>query len=159
MTTLPGSLVSPVAGSILRPGAPVNGRIPFPDGVIGAQDGIVYGVSGPVCSVVCGFARVLPAMLEDISLDLSDDLGMDIAARWLARHHGLKVETVAPWWFHRGNNDHTFTWCLTLPYQRMLFFADAPTINPLDVAVPGIDAITSPAEALRLACLAAVEST
>lgn len=133
VVTLPGSLTSPVAGPLLRRGAPC------------------HLLSGPCRCVVLDVApdggHVVFALddhgwepgdadPEDLALDLTDDLGMDIAARWLARHHGLTVGATAPEWkLFRGS------WTLFGATSHALCF-------------DGIDSALDPREALRLACLA-----
>jgi len=162
--TIAGDLVSPVAGPLLRRGAPVCGVVCAPDGVdVIVEDGIVIGLSGPVVNVAAGFYTPTLGEAARLHLLLSDDLGADIAARWLARHHGLTVGLTAPFWLLRGDPRRR-TWSLgcweadcTWQFTDDIEFAK---MLPFRVAyVPRIASLTDPREALRLACLAAVGRT
>jgi hypothetical protein len=112
MTTLP-ALTSPVAGSILRRGAPVivldgseasdileGHRIP-----VGARATLTDDpTDSPKRWCIVAGATVdpdgppwseLPAAA--LALDLSDDLGQRLAEAWLGRHHGIKATAALTW--------------------------------------------------------------
>ena len=162
--TLPGDLVSPIAGALLRRGCPVihQGCTPWARGVF-------FRMLPPpfVGEAFCWYDAAgspWPGAPRDSSgdvrLDLSDPAGMDRAARWLAAHHGLVVGATAPgwtrieswpsgpWWLLSGKSGLTaeedYNQCKTW----MQFSRDA-----------GFAALTDPAEAMRAACLAAVGRT
>jgi len=86
-----------------------------------------------------------------VALDLSDPAGRDVAARWLAVHHGLTVGATAPEWkelpdgfgaWEGGRWTGGYVWYLTVPDGDCWGW-------PANGA-------TDPAETLRAACLAAV---
>jgi hypothetical protein len=93
-----------------------------------------------------------------VALDLSDPAGMDRAARWLAEHHGLRLGATAPnFWSSWIERPPGTVWRLTADGKTLVLHepGDSVTWNVVGATVPGISAITDPAEALRLACLAA----
>lgn len=153
MKVLPGDLVSVTAGAILRRGAPVV----WVDGI---ARGIVTGYRPPPADAVDvawdgGINSAFqPSCL--LSLDLDDPAGMDLAARWLARHHGLTVGATAPRWFRSEPY-----WVLCAGPQEEdgeewdgeLDFGPSPSGGGPDRRLRGD--VTDPAEALALACLAA----
>lgn len=164
MTTLPGTVTSPTAGPLLRRGAPVRG----PSSPDGDPDIVTHHPNGTHCMTV------FEGLVEQsaVALDLTDPAGMDIAARWLARHHGLTVGATAPVWQRIKGMDPSTIWSLSV--RSDIDMDASPTVkvdqrgfvepgafpdSPIATVVPGISALTNPAEALRLACLAAVEST
>ena len=179
MTTLPGTVTSSTAGPLLRRGAPVvvslwNAPATVVEIVAGTtpnegDDPALgkyadrYRVCGSVNSWEYG---------RDLVLNLTDPAGMDIAARWLARHHGLTVGATAPVWQRIKGMDPSTIWSLSV--RSDIDMDASPTVkvdqrgfvepgafpdSPIATVVPGISALTDPAAALRLACLAAVEST
>lgn len=87
--------------------------------------------------------------------DLSRPASRDTMARWLARHHGSTVGATAPGWGPSRRADTTRRWALGTPGEARLFFIDRAAAD-YERTVPGISAITDPAEAMRAACLAAV---
>lgn len=156
MITLPGDITSERAGPLLRRGAPVRNRS-WRDERADVTTGDPYpytelGTTELVCATAEDPGGVSLTLL---ALDLSDGLGMDIAARWLARHHGLTVGATAPDWrrFRMGLPDGTESWAWALlgtPGEQFFFTSGN---------VPGISAETDPAAALRLAILAAAGRT
>lgn len=99
MSVLPGDLTSPTAGPLLRRGEPVV----FAPGccsvlVLGVKDDRVCVSSTLIdwTELTEGHDLIVP--LASVALDLTDPAGMDLAARWLARHHGEKVAITAPAW-------------------------------------------------------------
>lgn len=144
--TLPGDLVSPVAGPLLRRGAPIL-RYRYDCVVVESEtrEGwwtIAFG--GCVESHRAG----------DLMLDLSDPAGMDLAARWLAAHHGLAVGATAPGWSY----DDADEWVLTGTDGWPFRWPATVWSGPFD-GVRVVSHLTNPAEALRAACLAAVGRT
>lgn len=129
--TLPGDLVSPVAGPLLRRGAPVVQR----DGEVGT----VLRKPAREGRWVVAFADGVSVVVLDgnISLDLSDPAGMDLASRWLAAHHGVTVGATAPSWTRSAILGE---WALWGHGPEWYYTTD----------------ISDPAEAMRAACLAAV---
>lgn len=187
--TLPGSLTSPIAGPLLRRGAPVIAH--RQDGV--PTDDVLRGVVISMSPLDIGWndtgsdgrsrgrsvaSRPLDAeeITAHLSLDLSDPAGMDIAARWLAAHYGLTVGATAPLW-HRMTEIAPVWWLVghsgldreetDAEYRAVCAaFHDSDLVLPgrggygsEPRRIPGIAAITEPAEALRAACLAAVGRT
>lgn len=178
--TLPGDLVSPVAGPLLRRGAPVIDIYMGDPGVVvwtgpvnekGAYPALVYSLD---LDTKCECGTRCAASL--FALDLFDPAGMDIAARWLAAHHGLTVGATAPLW-HRMTEIAPVWWLVghsgldreetDAEYRAVCAaFHDSDLVLPgrggygsEPRRIPGIAAITDPAEALRAACLAAVGRT
>ena len=160
MTTLPGHLTSPTAGPLLRRGAPVVVNDIAQRFVLDLRHDLAYvdAWDGPR-----GWGLGL------VALDLTDPAGMDIAARWLARHHGLTVGATAPVWQRIKGMDPSTIWSLSV--RSDIDMDASPTVqvdqrgfvepgafpeSPIANVVPGISTVTDPAEALRLACLAAV---
>jgi len=150
--TLPGTLPG-----LLRRGSPVvrsggvnEGRAGLITLVEEAADGIRARVrwdNGGDCAFV-GSACWL------IALDLTDPTGMDTAARWLAEKVGLKVGATAPGWAKGGDG---LGWGLRASGGDSRWFGSVPHEHCPDThdrLVPGISALTDPAEALALACLA-----
>jgi hypothetical protein len=113
-----------------------------------------------------------------LSLDLSDPAGMDLAARWLARHHGEKVAITAPAWTYvaavagreHRTADGTYidhdearpaTWLLICDEGTVAFAQWDPDDGPTPTeGGDGVDVWLTdwsddPAEALIAACLAA----
>jgi hypothetical protein len=139
--------------------------------VDGILAGTVWAVGpdlGDDALVACDQGIVRRALAE-LPMDL-DEIGMDTAARWLARHFGLTVGATAPgwerWWFDPNGwgpgsprlsekpSDRGFwAWGLC-GVREARWFSD--TGDGRTIPVLGISAVTDPAEALRLACLAAV---
>jgi hypothetical protein len=133
--------------------------------------GIVWAVGpdlGDDALVACDRGIVRRALAE-LPFDL-DEIGIDIASRWLARHHGLAIGATAPkwerWWLDPNGwgsgrlrlseepSDHgLWAWGLCGP-QAARWFTD--TGDARTIAVPGVSAVTDHAASMRLACLAAV---
>lgn len=161
MTTLPGDLVSPVAGWLLRRGAPVLVRL-HPQPIQGLVDHDGYGW----VALTMRDGMFLSIDGGSFLFDLSDPAGMDIAARWLAAHHGLSrgsgVSDGWSWWRWTPSGGGWALGCGPDPVPDCLCLHSGDLMAVTDigrqtwVAVPGISAMTDPAEALRLACLAAV---
>lgn len=161
-TTLPGDLTSPTAGPILRRGAPV-----IEAGVSGMTGAVGICVEMPEtphapAHLSVWWETVVPSMVTAVThgtaLDLSDPAGMDIAARWLARHHGLTVGATAP----RFRYDADFKGYVLEGRDDEIVFNDDGVIRSgagTTIAVLGISAFTDPAEALCAACLAVVGRT
>lgn len=169
LVTLPGDLVSPVAGALLRRGCPVlcveSGRLGW------AWYGIYLGDHADLDQTRDAVpfdgvrvAHVVPAV--GAHLDLSDPAGRDVASRWLAAHHGLAVGATAPGWSLANGTWADPHWLLFAPWSKesngrnFLVFCDgvpAPAMSDVPpITVPGISTLTDPAAALALACLAAV---
>lgn len=108
--------------------------------------------------------------------DLSRPASRDAMARWLAAHHGLTVGATAPDFGRYVCGEHCCDgqrgrmvpcarpiWSLMGAEGTMVTFADCPDPDAWGgderCHVPGISALTNPAEALRAACLAAVGRT
>ena len=100
--------------------------------------------------------------------DNTDPAGMDLAARWLARHHGLTVGATAPTWSYEECHDDWggLMWLLTGVHTESLFgdhvwFSTAAPAECRESwrTVTGISAITNPLEALVAACLHAAGVT
>jgi hypothetical protein len=170
---IPGDIRTPAAGPILRRGAPVllTMNRPVLPGDDPAEEfttrGIVYvSEETPAGTSWIGWyedARIGRGRYFDGSLDLdfADDLGMDIAARWLARHHGLTVGATAPGWTRKSANG-IIIWVLTASGASWMFWTELAECYIREAtyvqaghatAIPGISALTDPAEALRLAVL------
>lgn len=167
MTTLPGNLTSPTAGPLLQRGAPVTMEWHQDDDPPRMVTGVVLH------DIDAG--RVLwwsddPYIDRDnracvfLALDLTDPAGMDLAARWLARHHGLTVGATAPTWAQAGWH----IWDLRdFPSgMHVGFHFDADTARKFSDPKRGmvyhlssLCGVTDPAEALALACLAAAGVT
>ena len=170
MIALPGDLVSPTAGPILRRGTPVRG----PRSPAGPVDIVTHEPNGTHCMTV------FEGLVEQaaVSLDLDDPAGMDLAARWLARHHGEKVAITAPAWTYvaavagreHRTADGTYidhdearpaTWLLICDEGTVAFAQWDPDDGPVPTeGGDGVDVWLTdwsddPAEALALACLAA----
>ena len=95
-----------------------------------------------------------------LALDITDPAGMDIAARWLARVVGLTLGHTAPEWVYYADPVGPW-WRIRGAGGEVVFFASEAypwtartTAGARLVIVPGISALTNPAEALALACLA-----
>ncbi len=151
--TLPGDIASEKAGPLLRRGAPVLDEEHRPFVVVTSRNGWAW---------LCGEEHGVCFNVDDVdasflALDLSDDLGLDTAARWLARHHGLTLGATAPEWrLHpalRGPN----YWTLATA-TGFVIFVDSGRAGDATI-IPRISALTNPAEALRLAILHAVGRT
>jgi hypothetical protein len=149
--TLPGTLPG-----LLRRGSPVVVD-DFMCGTIWATGADVH----PEALVTCALG-VVRRPLTALPLDLTDPTGMDHAARWLAGKVGLTVGATAPGWF-RLTEPQPVWWldCITgtdADNAQRAAFHDSDKVNarvPFPLArVPGISALTNPAEALALACLA-----
>lgn len=176
MITLPGDLTSPAAGPILRRGAPVHWVGP------GSGSGVVTGYppAKPGTLDVAWDGGVVAHALPpaSLTLDLSDPAGMDLAARWLARHHGEKVAITAPAWTYvvavagreHRTADGTYidhdearpaTWLLICDEGTVAYAQWDPDDGPTPTeGGDGVDVWLTdwsdvPAEALALACLAA----
>lgn len=187
--TLPGDLVSPIAGPILRRGAPVIAQ--RQDGV--PTDDVLRGVVISMSPLDVGWddtgsdgrsrgrsvsGRPLDRVeiVAHLHLELSDPAGMDIVARWLAAHHWLTVGATAPLW-HRMTEIAPVWWLVghsglereetDAEYRAVCAaFHDSDLVLPgrggygsEPRRIPGIASITDPALALRAACLAAVGRT
>lgn len=159
---MPGDLVSPVAGALLRRGCPVV------EVVTGATATVVWIAPTPNAKGAykaqtytveedgeCGTS----AAASHFALDLTDPAGMDRAARWLAAHHGLTVGATAPRWYCDNDGGRRATrYTLEGDGRTWLTFYDPA--NTLDTFGTGGRPIprlpTDPAPAMALACLAAV---
>lgn len=177
--TLPGDLTSNRAGPLLRRGAPV---VPAHLGAwveSGARGLRSAAHASALVESVCPRADESIVVLLSMGwgntdaalthLDLTDPAGMDLATRWLARHHGLTLGATAPDWARfqcGGMEDHyvygpdgvcrAHVWSLMAadPDQR-IDHADCGEEAWDRILIPGIGTITDPAEALMRACLAA----
>ncbi len=90
--TLPGDLVSPVAGTLLRRGSCV--LIPAEDDRNELRPALVR-VSGPTYTGIIdsdGTTQIMGS--QYVLLDLSDPAGMDRATRWYAEHGGYSLHDV-----------------------------------------------------------------
>ncbi len=165
--TLPGNLSHPVAGPILAP-------YPSPHdwhGLIEAHDygewlGVVLlDVDRDGCATVWrpGQTGLHYRPTGVLRLPMDRDPVMDLAARWLARAVGLTVGHTAPEWVYYADPVGPW-WRIRGAGGEVVFFASAAypwtartTAGARLVVVPGISALTNPAEALRLACLAVAQ--
>ncbi len=166
MNVLPGDLTSPTAGPLLRPGAPVCMEWSKDDEPGDIVRGFVLRLFTDVDGdraiwwSDCPFVGRDNRGLVFLRLDLTDPAGMDLAARWLARHHGLTVGATAPTWARAGWD----IWDLRdFPSgSHVGFHFDADTARKFSDPkrgmvhhVSGLCGATDPAAALALACLAA----
>jgi len=166
--TLPGDLVSPVAGPLLRRGSPVIVAFDAHASISGVCiiDGVIAVRDGGLADIYeVGIGELYDVAPDQVALDLSDPAGRDRAARWLAEHHGLKIgDGTAPafWrWTPAGGG-----WALGVPGPDSALGAiilhsgdiigTENTRGQTWITVPGISALTDPAEALAAACMAAV---
>jgi len=183
--TLPGDLTSPTAGPLLQRGMTINVLRQTPEDPEGeSAEGFRVRVGGSATVTDAGangdwcvvssvtVDNTGPAWSQlataDVEAGLADDLTRDACARWLARHHGMTIGSTAPTWYlmtdpdpvwwimgaiHAGSLDHSEREadCLSVPFHD----SDNIVSGRYAVRVPGISALTDPAAALALACLAA----
>lgn len=160
MRTLPGTLSTPTAGPILCPGAPLLVLIPevHPTPIRATSmrpepmDGLIevaYRYGGVGCW------EEVPA--DNVSLDLTADLGPTTALRWLGRHYEIDVGMTAPEWGAAGWG----IWDLRArDGSHVGFTADAATAKKFSDPkrgivhhVPALANVTDPLEALVAACV------
>ena len=110
-----------------------------------------------------GTHRVFAVVIEALLRNLSRPASRDWCARWLAAHHGLECRATAPGWRRSEPTKRGMPgcWALGLGDQTVYFhdphyLTDTATTVRQRIRIPGISALTDPAEALCAACLAAV---
>ncbi len=162
-STLPGDLVSPLAGPLLHRGchAVWAGLLWHP--VLVTE---VRTFAGEQTVYVLDGGAPQRTTFSEVEVDLSGGTGMDATARWLWIHHGYSIPpgATAPR-FERGvmwvEGYEEVCWYLFLTSSQILCFSSYDGISGLNdpcpmqtIVIPGASSIEESVAAMRLLCLA-----
>lgn len=165
MNLVPGGIVSPIAGHILCPGAPLQVLLPAfqatpfralaqrPEPMGGLIE-IAYRYGGVGCWEEVPIHRV--------SLDLDTDLGPTVALRWLGRHYALPLGVGCPEWIHHADEHGGWYRLRGFSGEVVFFSAGHPASSSTKAGAKWVTLPTVPSsslEALAAACVHVARET